>query len=213
MTEQKVESENRLFKLLFAVRRSIRYHTHRRKHFERLAVFTNFLIIISGSMVVGFASAGVSDHRVWTITFGALTAILGSLDLVIGFSVKSCDYRNLARDFSQLEMQLMKVGETPDEKNITELTNRRLEIEQNEPPVLRVLDSYCHNEMVRVTDYKTNKEAEGEKIKITFLQSVFMPWFDWWPSTLKKNKDRNDWEKPENSFKATTSSKPSTLHA
>jgi len=197
MSEQKLEIENRFFKLLFAVRRSVRYHTHRRKHFERLAVATNFFVIATGSTVVGIASAGMAEHRALTIFFGALTATLGSLDLVVGFSVKACDYRNLARDFSQLEMQLVKAGANLDEKALAEMTNRRLEIEQNEPPVLRVLDGYCHNEMVRITDYKTYEEAEGEKITISFWQSVFMPWFDWWPSTIIKNKDREDWNKPK----------------
>ena len=190
MNEQK--NGDKLFKLLFAVRRSIRYHTHRRRFFERLSVTSDFLIIVSGGTVVGFASASPETHRAWTIFFGAFAAVIGSLDLVIGFSNKARDYRELARDFGQLEIRLMGVGESCDDKTLAELTNCRLEIEQNEPPVLRVLDSYCHNEMVRVTDYSTKEEAEGEKIKITFWQSVFMPWFDWYASSLKKNRERND---------------------
>src|ERR1700722_12676848 len=87
--------------LLFGVRRSIRYHTHRRKFFDKLSVWSDFLIIISGGTVVGFASAGemASHHRAWTIIFGAIIAIIGSFDLVIGFSNKSRDYHDLARAF------------------------------------------------------------------------------------------------------------------
>jgi len=206
-------NSDKLFKLLFAVRRSIRYHTHRRKFFERLSVASDFLIIVSGGTVVGFASASPETHKAWTIFFGAFAAVIGSLDLVIGFSNKARDYRELARDFSQLEIRMMGVDDACDDKTLTELTNCRLEIEQNEPPVLRVLDSYCHNEMVRVTDYATYEESEGEKIEISFWQSVFMPWFDWYPSTLKKNKDRENWNKPANGGEIIPPTQPDAAHA
>jgi hypothetical protein len=197
MNEQKNENnkpDDGFFKLLFGVRRSIRYHNYRRRFFERWSVISDFLIIVSGGTVVGLASAGSSITNPSTIFFGAFIAIVGSLDLVIGFSNKARDYRDLARDFGQLEVEMMKAGENCDNQVFISLTNRRLEIEQNEPPVLRVLDCYCHNEVVRITEYKTYEEAEGEKVKITLFQTFFMPLFDWWASTLKKNKDRNDWK-------------------
>lgn len=194
--------------LLFAVRRSIRYHTHRRKFFERFSVTSDFLVIVSGGTVVGFASASGPDHHAWTIFFGAFIAVIGSLDLVIGFSNKARDYRDLARDFSQLEMRMMEVAETYDEKTLITLTNRRLEIEQDEPPTLRVLDSHCHNELIRSMGYSKD-EAEKEKIKITFLQSVFMQWFDWYPSTLIKNGDKDGKDK---SAGIAIQQQPSVLH-
>jgi hypothetical protein len=182
--------------LLFGVRKSIRYHNYRRRFFERLSVTSDFLVIASGTTVVGFASAGGTDHHVWTIAFGALTAIVGSLDLVIGYSNKARDYRDLARDFGQLEIKMMEAGETCDDKTQIALRKRRLEIEQNEPPVMRVLDSYCHNELIRAMGY-SKEQAEGERIRLTLPQSIFMPWFDWYPSALIKNKDRKDNNTPD----------------
>jgi hypothetical protein len=213
MSEQKSEIEIRLFKLLFAVRRSIRYHNYRRLFFERWSVVSDFLIIVSGGTVVGLASAGTTTVNPSTLFFGAFIAIVGSLDLVIGFSNKARDYRDLARDFVQLEIQMMEAGDNPDEKTLAALFNKRLEIEQNEPPILRVLDCYCHNEMVRITDYKTRGEAEGEKVKITLFQTFFMPLFDWWPSTLKKNRDTDDWINPDNTDGVAVVQQPSAIHA
>jgi hypothetical protein len=173
--------------LLNGIRRSVRYHTHRRKFFDNLSVWSDFLIIISGGTVVGFASSGEGKHQMWTIIFGALTAIIGSFDLVIGFSSKARDYHDLAREFSELERQMIAVRETRTEKDLIIFTNRRLEIEEDEPPILQVLNCYCHNELVKSMDL-----PEKEKVKITFWQSVFKQWVDVFPSNLEKIGDKSE---------------------
>ena len=173
--------------LLFGVRSSIRYHTHRRKFFDWLSVCSDFLIIISGGTVVGFASAGESGHHVWTIVFGALIAVIGSFDLVVGFSSKGRDHNDLAREFSSLERQMIAVSHQRTEEKLIAFTNQRLEIEENEPPLLLVLNCHCHNELIRALGFPGN-----HKVKITFWQSVFKQWFDWFPSSLNKICDSNE---------------------
>jgi hypothetical protein len=173
--------------LLFGVRRSFRYHTHRRKFFDKLSVWSDFLIIISGGTVVGFASSGETGHRMWTIIFGAAIAIIGSFDLVIGFSNKARDFHEIARQFSELERQMVAARETRTEKDLMTFTNRRLEIEEDEPPILQVLNCYCHNELVKALGL-----PEKEKVKITFWQSFFKQWGDINPSNLEKIGDKLD---------------------
>ena len=41
----------------------------------------------------------------------------------------------------------------PAEENIAEITDKRLTIGMDEPPVLRVLDALCYNEKRRAMNY------------------------------------------------------------
>ncbi|HTB62029.1 MAG TPA: hypothetical protein VK737_00460 [Opitutales bacterium] len=132
--------------LLLDVRRSIRYHNHRRRWFDGLNSTSKFLIIISGGTVLAFPDPsqkmGIAARVFWVIS-----AFLGSLDLVTGFSAKGREHYDLAREFTQLEQEMVKVGEGASTDDYAHLYNRRLEIEAKEPPVKRVLDIYCHNEL------------------------------------------------------------------
>ena len=189
--------------LLFGVRRTIRYHTHRRKFFDKLSVWSDFLIIISGGTVVGFASSSETGHRAWTILFGALVAVLGSFDLVIGFSNKARDYHDLAREFSVLERQITAATDARTKENLILFSNKRLEIEENEPPILQVLNCYCDNELIKALGLPRN-----EMVKITFCQSLFKQWFDLNPTSLVKYKDLET-KKTESNLKSTANtSKP-----
>lgn len=168
--------------LLFGVRRSVRYHTHRRKFFDKLKVWADFLVIVSGGTVVGLATAEVKNA--WTIGFGAFIGIIGSFDLVVGFSGRARDHHDLAKEFSELEREMTAVDERT-EKELKRLTNRRLQIEEEEPPILQVLNCYCHNELVKALGH-----PEAQRTGITFLQSVFKQWFDWFPASLEKTIDK-----------------------
>ena len=148
--------------LLFGVRRSIRYHNHRRKFFDALSVWTDFLTIISGGAVVFFATA---DKGGPTAVFGGVASLLAALDLVIGFSIKSRDHFDLSRQFSRLEQAMTLIGDAPSETQLKENINLRLEIELSEPPIKRTLDAYCHNELICAMGY-----AETEKVELTFPQ-------------------------------------------
>lgn len=185
MNEIDLEKWNALF---FAVRRSIRYHNYRRRFFESWAVWSNFLVIISGGTVVGFSTYAIETSQPYyhwgSVLFGGIIGIIGTFDLVVGFSNRARDHHDLVREFSQLERDLTKVGDKPTEKDLVTYTNRRLEIEANEPPVLRALDTYCHNELVRAME-----KPEGEKAKIAWYQNLFKQWCDIFPERIKKFKD------------------------
>src|SRR5258708_7073064 len=82
--------ENDFYGLQFAVRKSIRYHNYRRRFFENWAVWSDFLIIISGSTVVGVSSYAIESSQPFyhwlSVFFGGIIAIIAAFDLVIGFS-------------------------------------------------------------------------------------------------------------------------------
>ena len=160
MTNEHIQT--RWHALLFGVRRSIRYHNHRRKVFDALGVWTDFLTIISGGAVVFFA---MTDQVTSSAVFGAAAGILAALDLVIGFSIKARHHVDLARQFSKLEQEITLIGDAPTQDELKRKINVRLEIESAEPPTKRTLDAWCHNELLCAMGY-----AEAEKVELTFLQ-------------------------------------------
>ena len=105
--------------LLFATRRSVRYHRHRQRFLDR-----------------------VHD-------FGALlTAFAGAHELVFGTARAARRHDALAREFVVLEKELLRARTTLTSETLLELQTRRLDIEATEPPVYRVLDATCHDELV-----------------------------------------------------------------
>ena len=151
--------------LLFGVRRSIRYHVHRRKFFDSLGTWTDFLTIISGGTVVAFASNSGTKETVPIIIFASITAIFTAFDLVLGFSIKAREHFDLAKQFSRLEQEIVKIWDSPTESDYREMLNKRIEIESEEPPPKRILDTACHNELMRAMGY-----PESAMVPLTFWQ-------------------------------------------
>ena len=84
-----------MFALLFAVKKSIRYHDHRVRFFVNLHKLNNVICILGGSTVVLFLSK--FDH--WSMLAGGLVVVSSTLDLVFGFSSKAKDHEFLKRRF------------------------------------------------------------------------------------------------------------------
>jgi hypothetical protein len=135
--------------------------------------------------VSSYAIATSETYYHWlSVFFGGITALIGTFDLVIGFSNCSRDHHDLAKEFSGLERQMIKVDDSPTPDDLVKYTDRRLEIEEDEPPTLRALDAYCHNELVRAMEW-----PDEEKAKLAWYQSWFKQWFDIFPEKIKKLKD------------------------
>jgi hypothetical protein len=164
--------------LLFGVRRSIRYHTRRRKFFDGLSGWGDFLTIITGGTVVAFA-AGEAKHTALTAILGAAIAIISALDLVIGFSTKARDYHDLVKEFSELEREMTASDDKRTKENLAAFTNKRLAIEEDEPPILCVLNNSCHNDLCRAL----GKDSKYY-VDIKWYQSWFKQWFDVLPSKM-----------------------------
>lgn len=159
-------------KLLFGVRRSVRYHSRRRQHYELFHKTVLFLALILGSITVAaFAEAIGNTWPAWVKALpAALVSILAALDLVLGSSAKSWQHADLARRFIDLERELETRKGEPLNTLISEITDKRLEIETSEPPVLRVLDTICHNELLRAMGYDRKEE-----VKVSLIQRLCAP--------------------------------------
>jgi hypothetical protein len=163
---------------LFDVRRSIRYHTRRRLFFDRINKWSDAITAISGSGTIISILSNTGSLTPTTV-LAAITAVTSVINLVFDTKGNARSHHDFARKFIQLEKELIK-------KNITEtelesLIAQRLDIEAEEPPVLRVLDSMCHNELLKAMGYE-----KAEFLKISIIQSFLSPFIDFFPSQISK---------------------------
>ena len=163
--------------LLFGVRRSIRYHRRRQGFFESCHTWTMAIMVLSGSATIAvFASSLNNAWPMWMqLTPSVLVTVFATFDLVIGFTRRALLYADLARRFGDLEQRMEAERTNPTDEALGKLTVQRLGIEMAEPPVLRVLDTICHNDLMRAMGYKSDSE---EYRKVNFLQWLFAHVFD-----------------------------------
>jgi hypothetical protein len=151
--------------LLFGVRRSIRYHNRRRSFFDRVSKFSTFFSALFGTATVASALAQAGNS--WVIGFAVAVAIFSVMDLVVGTAQAARLHYDLARKFIDLEKTIISTKE-PTYEDMANFKAQRLEIEADEPPALKVLDSICHNELLRAMGYGSNEFA-----KIIWYQRLF----------------------------------------
>ncbi len=140
--------------LLFGVRRSVRYHMRPVRFFDRWHMITNVSALLFGTATI--ASVLGEWGPTWTMTAGVIVAGLSTVDLFVGTSRQSRDHNDLAKDFIDLEKQIVAtITPTPESFATWEVT--RLELEKSKPPVRRTLDIVCHNELMQAMGYPENE--------------------------------------------------------
>ena len=161
--------------LLFDVRRSVRYHDRRQRFYQKVQNFAIFIVLLFSMATVATFGAEVGQELpVWVKLLPAvLTAVLMGLTLVYRIDEKAWLHADLKRRFIELEQHLEQRHATCNGQLIAEVTNKRLEIEVTEPPVLRVLDVLCHNELMRAMGYPRER-----LVPVGFWQRLFAPFFD-----------------------------------
>ncbi len=170
-----LKTENGYQDMLFGVRRSVRYHIRRQKFFRNFHRIVLFLsLILSSVTVAALAEAVGANWPLWGKLLPAATvSVLAGIDLVVGSTEKSWQHSDLARQFIKLERRLVSGSADLDEELIRNVEDKRLKIEAAEPPVLRVLDTICHNELMRAMGHK-----KDEMIKVNIFQRWCAPFFD-----------------------------------
>ena len=162
--------------LLFGIRRSIRYHSRRQAFYESTDRWTSFVLLILGS---GSVALTLQGHSSLLLAAGTLVALISGLKLVFAVGQKASRHALLVRDFTRIERKL--VADTSAEA-VKSAGLERLEIEATEPPVLRVLDVICHNELLRAMGY----DDPRERVKVSGFQRIAANFFDWREHTLVK---------------------------
>jgi hypothetical protein len=158
--------------LLFDVRRSARYHDCRVAHFQMLQRMTNVsTILLSGVVIMDLFGAEII--RPIKIV-AALTAVFGAFDLVIGFGKCADVHRDLKRRFLALERKSLGLtGESPQRGTL-----ERLEIEAEEPPAYRALDTMCHNQML-LSQRLPDQELAANLRSLPWYVELTANWFKW----------------------------------
>ncbi len=152
--------------LLFGVRRSVRYHNRRRQFFESFNTVVTALSLVFSSATV----YGVLKEQELAMIAGSLVTILTAFNLVIGSAKKASLHHDLSRRFLALEKKMLS---QPDIESMKLWIEERLDIEADEPPALRVLNSICHNELARAMGY-----SKEYLTNITWYQRIFSNFFD-----------------------------------
>lgn len=166
------------YHLQFGVKTSIRYHRHRVRFFKTLGFATDLLVILSGASVISLSHS--SNEGGVLVAAGVLVSLLTGVDLVVKYGHRARDYEEYCRRFHELLRRMNSVP-IPTAASLAECQNLRLNIEQDEPPHLIVLNLRCHNEEARAQECDPN-----QFIPIGFWRTVCSEVFDLAPSRLKK---------------------------
>lgn len=156
----------------FDVRRSVRYHTKRRGFFDRADKWTNVIAVFFGSATIYSMTA---TKPIFGIAAAILVSLTSTVNLVVASSQRARDHADLARRFIELEKELYA---SPNEDLLRKIAHSRMSIEAEEPPVLRVLDCICHNELCKALG------REG-RVKIGLLQKFCANFFDYDVDSIK----------------------------
>lgn len=175
MTVQDIEKESH--DLLFGVRRSVRYHNRRRMFFDRIHKITVSLSLIFGSATVAVALSKIGSP--WVSICAALVSVFAAIDLVFDAPQYARSHNDLARRFIDLERKIVILPALTEE-NIRYFTSKRLEIEADEPPVLRILNILCHNELMKAMGY-----PDKDLIPIPRCKRILCHFFDLNDSSIK----------------------------
>ena len=137
--------DEREYKLLFAVRKSIRYHDHRRNFYLKTESWMTFASLVFGSAA---AVNALSQSGVEWIGWAApgLVAVLSAASLAIRASRKAALHSDLCSRFARLEQSFLGPLSPA---GIDKIEAERLDIEISEPITLQALNRTCHNEVLR----------------------------------------------------------------
>jgi hypothetical protein len=104
--------------------------------------------------------------------------VVSSINLVVGSAQRGRDHTDFMRKYVELEKRMLG---SPSEELLLEVAAARLTIEAEEPPVLHVLNSICHNDMVRAMGY-----AKKHYLQIGAFQAFVSQLFDFNVSGIKR---------------------------
>lgn len=156
--------------LLFGVRRSVRYHVRRRMFFDRLNLSASAASVIFGSAAMAAMLGNMGKE--WIMAAAGIVTILSAINLVVGSSRMARLHADLARKFIELEKQIIMAGDQADD-SLLAFQAIRLDIEAEEPHVLRVLDTLCHNELMRAMGYPPK-----DMVPVAWYQRMAAQFFD-----------------------------------
>ena len=151
----------------------------RQRFFDRLDRAAALASLVAGSSTVVALLASVGEGLV--LAAAAATAAAGACAAVFMPGRRARQHNDLAREFIGLERDLIGTAGDLTPERLAELADRRLAIEAGEPPILRVLDALCHNELLTAVG-----GSDDQRATITRLQRWLANWTDYRADRLRK---------------------------
>lgn len=127
----------------FDVLRNALYHDARLRHFEWAHRTLMFLIVLSGTAGV----AKLFDGSGWDRLFGAATALMATLDLVLDLRGRARLHEDLKRRYYLLLAEIEE-DVAPTDTQLTRWYGRLIRITADEPVTYRAVDAAAYNEAV-----------------------------------------------------------------
>ena len=178
----KKQTHDRFHNLLFSVRRSVRYHDKREGFFLAVRNTVDFIIFLTGTAaaLIIVQLLGANWPLLAKVIVPLAGAICTGIVLVLQVGNKAMLHNSLKRRFIALEQKMVACEGTAKAKQVKRLQLERLEIETEEPPIKRVLDTICHNELI----HAMGSEHRDQIQDVSQLQRLFAHFFDYRRKTL-----------------------------
>ena len=168
--------------LLFATRRSVRYHRHRERFLDRVHRLGSLLMAFGGAATVTTLVAELPSDWAWLLpTAAGITALAAAHEAACKTARGARKHDSLARDFLTLEQDVLRARSNLTSKTLVGLQTRRLDIEATEPAVYRTLDAMCHDELITALG-----RDRSERTNVTWLQRMCRHFFDLAPHRIQK---------------------------
>ncbi|MNN61938.1 hypothetical protein D3C81_1772010 [compost metagenome] len=132
------------------------------------------------SLIFGSAAIyGVLEDNAKNIALvaSATVTVVSSINLVVGSAQRGRAHADFMRRYVELEKRML--GRETEER-LLEIAEARLSIEAEEPPVMHVLNTICHNETMRAMGFK-----KEDLPKIGWFQSLVSQIFDFNESSIQ----------------------------
>ncbi len=171
--------------VLFSVRRSVRYHKKRERHFATIDSVLTTSLLLSG-LVTLTVVLGPFDNAHVTSLAGIIT-LASVLQVVFKPHDKASGHAELANRFSSLEHDLVVVGPEIDKAKVRLFGARRIQIEADERPKLEIVDLMAHNDLVRAMGYRKD---DGQFVEIPPCMRFWAHYANWGAHKLQKDCDK-----------------------
>jgi hypothetical protein len=129
------------YKTEYGLSRLIRYCGKRQRFFDGLHKISIFVSAVAGSSAFVTVLANMPKLAAWLT---ATIAVVSAIDNVVGFSERARKYSEQRTRYYDLYCDLVKVN--PGRFSEDVYRERKLRIDRDNPPILRVLDVVSRNE-------------------------------------------------------------------
>ena len=149
----------------FDVLRNALYHTARRRHFDRLDRWGNFLVVAFGATTVVKAAGDLLGPNSTQI-FGLITTFIGAAKLAFGFSAAARTHESLQRRYYSILADIEE-HPNPSADDVRRWQAAMVKITADEPPTNLLSDAIAYNEAANSLGY-----AESAMLHIPWVAEI-----------------------------------------